>query len=97
MEKPLLYLSDFFERNRYLYYDNLSLVRSKNNLEQWVVFFLVGIIETAETSVATLKKIMTLKSDIEKQFIMEMGRRLKNGMLLLHELFKEPVVTVKKV
>ena len=97
MEKPLLYLSDYFERNRSLYYDNLTKVRKENDLQQWIAFFLVGIIETAETSVATLQKIMGLKSDIEKQSIMEMGKRSKNGMLLLHELFKEPVVTIKKV
>ena len=45
LDKPLLYLSDFFEKNKTLYYDNLTLVRTKNDLGQWIKFFLTGIIE----------------------------------------------------
>ena len=36
LEKPLLYLSAFFEKNKGLYYDNLTLVRTKNDLAQWL-------------------------------------------------------------
>ena len=64
LEKPLLYLSDFFEKNKSLYYDNLTFVRTKNDLAQWIKFFLSGIIQTSETSVATLKKITDLKASI---------------------------------
>src|SRR5690606_6597387 len=46
LKKPILYLSDFFERNKNLYYDNLMRVRSNNDLKQWLKFFLVGVIET---------------------------------------------------
>ena len=35
LEQPLLYLSDFFERNKTLYYDNLTYVRTKNALRKW--------------------------------------------------------------
>lgn len=48
LDKPLLYLSDFFERNKTLYYDNLSRVRTKNDIGQWIKFFLTGVIQTAE-------------------------------------------------
>ena len=36
LEKPLLYLSAFFEKNRSLYYDKLTMTREKNDLKQWV-------------------------------------------------------------
>ena len=41
LEKPLLYLSEFFEKNKTLYYDNLNFVRTKNDLAQWIKFFLI--------------------------------------------------------
>ncbi len=96
MDKPLLYLSDFFERNRLLYYDHLTAVRSRNDLQGWIMFFLTGVIETAGNSIQTLNKIIDLKSSIEKVAIIEMGKRSKNAILLLNALFKEPVISVKK-
>jgi Fic family protein len=56
LEKPLLYLSDFFERNKGLYCDNLELVRTKNDMTQWLKFFLTGIMQTSEDGVATLHR-----------------------------------------
>lgn len=97
LEKPLLYLSEFFEKNKGLYYDNLTFVRTKNDITQWVRFFLTGIIQTAENSVETLKKIMELKNRIEKEEIVSLGKRSQQGMTLFHKLFKNPVVSVKTV
>ncbi len=96
LEKPLLYLSDFFDRNRSLYYDNLTLVRTKNDLGQWIKFFLTGIIQTADRGAGTLKKIMGLKASIEKDRILLIGKRSKQALELLHALFKNPVISVKQ-
>src|SRR3990170_1699528 len=61
LKQPVLYLSDFFERNRMHYFDNLMRVREKNDLLQWFRFFLVGIIETAKNSIATFDNILKLQ------------------------------------
>ena len=97
LDKPLLYLSDFFERNKTLYYDNLTFVRTKNNLGQWIRFFLTGVIQTAEDSVETLEKITNLKASIERERILTLGKRSKQGMEFLRQLFKKPIVTIKDV
>jgi Fic family protein len=97
LEKPLLYLSDFFEKNKALYYDNLTIVRTKNDLGQWIKFFLTGVMQTADNAVGILKKITDLKAAIEKERILLMGKRSKQGLALLYQLFKKPVVTVKDV
>lgn len=97
LEKPLLYLSEFFEKNKSLYYDNLTAVRTKNDLSQWLKYFLVGVIETSENSVTTLKKILDLKTDIEQNKIHILGKRSKHGHLLLNKLFSKPLLNVKDV
>jgi Fic family protein len=97
LDMPLLYLSEYFEKNKNLYYDNLELVRTKNDMGQWLKFFLIGVIQTSENGVNTLHKITELKTTIEKEKILTMGKRAKQGSILLHKLFSEPVVTVKDV
>jgi len=97
LEKPLLYLSDFFEKNRTLYYDNLMKVRLENNLGQWLKFFLTGIIQTATSALDTLNQLIDLKTNIEKEKIMNMGKRSRTAMELLHYLFKKPVVNVREI
>jgi len=97
MSKPLLYLSDFFERNKALYYDNLSNVRTKNDLGQWLKYFLVGVIQTAEAAAATLKNIFELKASLDGGKILSMGRRAPQAALLLNALFVKPMVTVNDV
>ena len=93
LEKPLLYLSDFFEKNKTLYYDNLTFVRTKNNLSQWIKFFLTGVVTTADNAAETLQKIIRLKEDIEKNRILAMGKRSKHALALLRHLFRNPVIT----
>ena len=67
LKQPVLYLSDFFERNRTLYYENLMRVREKNDLRQWFKFFLVGIIETAKSSISTFDNILRLQKQTDSK------------------------------
>ena len=95
LDAPLLYLSAFLDKNKSFYYDNLTFVRTKNDLAQWVKFFLVGVLQTAEKGVETLDKIVKLKKAIEEKEIPLMGRRAKQGLTLLHQLFRQPVITTQ--
>lgn len=97
LDKPLLYLSAFFEKNKSLYYDNLTRVREKNDLLNWLKYFLIGIDQTATQSVETLSKILTLKQEIEKEIMTSLGRRTQSANKLLVHLFQEPFVSIKQV
>jgi len=97
LEKPLLYLSDFFEKNKTQYYDNLTFVRTKNDLGQWIKFFLTGVVQTAENAIATLKKVTDLKASIEREKILAFGKRTKQASAFLNALFSKPVVTIKNI
>ena len=92
LQKPVLYLSDFFERNRSLYYDNLMAVRTRNDIQQWLRFFLVGIIETADKAIEGLREIIKLKQDCETKRIVTLGKRAPKAQILLQYLFTQPVV-----
>lgn len=93
--KPVLYLSEFFEKNQSLYYQNLDIGRTNAGLDKWLKFFLVGVAQTAEKNLIKLEKIVKLKLEIEKK-IMELGRRAKNAQLILDYLFTNPVISVAK-
>ncbi len=95
--EPLLYISAFFENNKYDYYDNLMQVRLKNNLVQWVKFFLVAVSETSEKAIVTLKKIVDLKHSLEEKKISLLGRRRIAGKKVLDSLFSSPVLYIKNV
>lgn len=97
LNQPLLYLSAFFEQNKGLYYDNLTFVRTKNDMEQWLKYFLVGIADTAEQAVNTLSEVLTLKSELEQFIIANMGRKSHTATQLLTRLFEQPIVSVNQV
>jgi Fic family protein len=95
LKKPILYLSDFFERNRNLYYDNLMNVRTKSDLSQWFKFFLVGVIETAKSSIQTFDGILKLQKQVETK-IQTLGSRATNAQKLILYLYQRPVIEVQK-
>ncbi|MEN6444806.1 MAG: Fic family protein [Candidatus Cloacimonas sp.] len=96
LDKPLLYLSLYFEKNKGLYYDNLSRVRTHNDMLQWIKYFLVGIEQTATQAVDTLSNILKLKERLENEIRSTFGRRSHSALNLLTALFKEPVITIDK-
>jgi len=97
IEKPILYLSDFFEKHKELYYDNLMAIRRKNDLIQWVKFFLEAINKTCEVSAQSLGQIMQLRQDCEGRRIITLGKKVPNAKKLLDYLFTQPVVTSQNV
>jgi Fic family protein len=96
LKKPILYLSDFFERNRGLYYDNLMNIRTKNDLKQWFKFFLVGIIETTKNGIETFDAILKLKKETEEK-IQKTGNRSNYILTILEFLYQKPILNALKI
>jgi len=96
LKRPILYLSDFFERNRALYYDNLMRVRTHNNLEQWLKFFLTGVIEISKKGVEIFDGILQLQKNIDIQ-IRTLGSRAKDAQLLIEYLYQQPIVDASRI
>ena len=96
LDQPLLYLSAYFEKNKNLYYDNLTLVRQKSDLVQWLKYFLVGIEQTATQAVQTLSTILALKMTMELNIHEAFGKRAPAALRLLQSLFAKPATTVEQ-
>jgi Fic family protein len=97
LAKPTLYLSDYFERNKGLYYDNLTLVRTSGNLGQWLKFFLVAVIETSKKGILTFQKILKLKEEVEGKRIVTLGKKISAANELMSLLYKTPYVTAADI
>ena len=96
LKKPSLYLSDFIERHKQLYYDRLSKARELNDLTNWIKFFLEAIISTANSGVVTFEKIVTLKMEMDRE-ILGFGKKAQNAGRLIEFLYQKPIVSINEV
>jgi len=96
LHRPLLYLSYYFKNNRQEYYDRLSMVRDKGDFEQWIAFFLKGVMETADSAVETSRKILELQT---KHRNLLWKKKLSSPLAvgILERLFQKPYVSVNDV
>ncbi|MDY0082655.1 MAG: Fic family protein [Ignavibacteriaceae bacterium] len=97
LSKPTLYLSDYFEKHRTIYYDNLNIVRIKNDMAQWIKFFLVAVIETSKRGSETFQRILELKDRIENEKIVNLGKKLPKAKDLMNKLYSNPIINSNDV
>ncbi|OGZ45573.1 MAG: hypothetical protein A3C84_04820 [Candidatus Ryanbacteria bacterium RIFCSPHIGHO2_02_FULL_48_12] len=97
LEKPVLYLSEFFKKNREAYFDMLERYHNKGEVVPWVNFFLEGVATVAERAIETSRSINRLREeDIAKIHTLG-GSRSKTGMVVLKNLYRLPIVNVRKI
>lgn len=90
LKYPLLYLSLYFKQNRTEYYGLLMDVRFKGKYEEWLKFFLRGIIEMANNSILTIKRISSLKKKIEYSIYELKAKNKDNLISSINFIFKHP-------
>ncbi|MBN2026285.1 MAG: Fic family protein [Actinobacteria bacterium] len=96
LNKPLLYISEFFMENRDKYYEQLNSYHDKGYVEGWLRFFLDGVLITAERSIETARKVLALREqDVRK--ISEAGGSAQRALSLLDALYHTPLVRVKDI
>lgn len=97
LKQPILYLSDYLERHRNSYYNELTNARDNNDLSGWLKFFLKGVIETAQNGVNTFSLLMKLQQDDETLIKNNMGSRSANALNVVNQLYKDPIITASSV
>jgi Fic family protein len=90
LQQPLLYLSLYFKQNRDAYYDHLQRVRTHGAWEEWLEFFLEGVIAVAGSATETARRIRALV-DVDRQKVHKLGRGAASA-LRVHELADRRVV-----
>jgi Fic family protein len=96
MREPMLYLSLYFKQHRQSYYDHLQLVRETGDWEEWIHFFMKGVIETANQAVVTSQNILKLFSD-DRQKIEMLGNSSLSTMVVYGCLQRYPITDAKKI
>ena len=89
-------MSDYLEKHRNSYYASITAVREKNDIEQWLRFFLQCVIETAEKGVTTFNKLLALEKDNES-IIQQMGSRSANALTVVKDLYVRPIIDAKRI
>jgi Fic family protein len=96
LNKPVLYISSFFEQHRGEYTDSVLRVSTANDLDQWLRFFLTGVIQIAKEGKETFLQIGKLRDNYHES-ILGLGRRGKLAQRLLLHLFSNPILSPREV
>ncbi len=95
--KPVLYLSHYFKRHRQQYYDCLQAVRDRGAWEEWLSFFLTGVVEVSQQATETARQILSLRERHRQVITDHFGRAAGNGNRVLEHLYRHPIVVVNDV
>ncbi|MBL8812374.1 MAG: Fic family protein [Planctomycetaceae bacterium] len=95
--KPVLYLSYFFKHHRPQYYEHLQAVRDTGAWEEWLQFFLNGVIEVSGQATETARKILSLREQHRLSITEKLGRAAANGYRVLEHLYQHLIVSVNEV
>lgn len=88
LNEPVLYLSSFIIQNKGDYYRLLQEVRTKNNWEDWILYMLKGIEQTAQSTIEQINKINLLFNETQKLVQEKLPRIYSKD--LIEQLFLHP-------
>lgn len=96
LEKPVLFLSSYFKKYQKLYYERLEGYH-EGRIDEWVEFFLDGVIEIATEAIGIVDKITELR---ERDFIkiQKLGKRAsESAAMIMPKLYGQPIVNVSTI
>ena len=93
--RPLLYLSLYLKTNREAYYDHLQQIRDTGDWEEWLRFFLEGVLETANGAAQTTQAILQIFAE-DRCRIETLGRSASSALRVFGQLQAGPLLTITK-
>jgi len=95
LQLPILYLSRYIIENKQNYYQLLQQVRESSNWENWLLFMLNGVIETAQRTIQLISEIKALMQKYKHRIRSELPKIYSQD--LLNNLFKHPYTKIEFV
>lgn len=97
LDSPILYLSRYIIRNKISYYRLLQEVRTKGVWEEWILFMLDGIEETATETLKLIKKINALVEKTAEDILITLPKIYSRELvdLLFYEFYTKTVFIEK--
>lgn len=96
LSHPALYISYFLKMNRIEYYDRMMQVRKTGDYEQWVMFFLQALSDSAGDAIQTIDALTALHN----QSVAKLGAFSKRQQTNLLKLFAyietNPIIDIQK-
>lgn len=97
LQQPVLYLSHYFRRHPQEYYDRLQGIRDRGEWEEWLTFFLRGLVEVSRQATDTARRILAQREEHRRMITERFGRAAGNGHRVLEHLYQHPVISVAEV
>ena len=96
LSAPSLYISYFLKMNRVEYYDRMTQVRKTGDYEQWVLFFLQALSDSAEDAIQTIDVLTEIHNRNTQKFDGMTNRQRTNARNFLIYLEKNPIIDIQK-
>lgn len=96
LSTPSVYISYFLKMNRIEYYDRMTQVRKTGDYEQWVLFFLQALSDSAEDAIQTIDRLTEIHNRNVQKFNSMTKRQQTNAMNFLIYLEKNPIIDIQK-
>jgi Fic family protein len=97
LQKPVLYISNYFRRHRGRYYALLQGTRDDGDWESWLKFFLTAVAEISDEATETARRIVDLRERHRGAITEHFGYSAGNGFKVLERLYSRPIISVQDV
>jgi Fic family protein len=93
LSQPVLYLSSYIVKYKTEYYQLLRGVTEKGNWQDWIMYMLTAIIETAQLTTKKIRNMLSLREETEKDMKQVLGSSFSYDLLQL--MFTLPYLKIE--
>lgn len=93
LDLPVLYLSRYIIKNKSEYYNLLQKVRDTGNWEEWILYILNGVEQTAKDTIILINEIRTLMLNCQNRLREQLPKIYSQD--LVNNLFRHPYTKIE--